>query len=388
MMIEHVYINNYKAFNRENVSLERHTLLVGTNASGKTTVLEALDLFFNHVMRHDFIIDQNKSVIVEVQMNGQRFRKVYSPPYFKIDYSKCIGSLYDINHYAYLYVPEEFDIPTLLNDILNINLKEKLSKEEQTRVFKIADYIDGITGNTNYPFFAHKECYLMDIKEPPPMSMHDCAKSIANITHRKTIIGIDNYEVNFSIKDIKAIRRYANQTIFATDDPSVIRAEESYVTHLLTGEMENDYEAIQRRLTNDNKKYILVEGKYDIAWFEKALKLLNRTEEYAVLPCGGSGNIQYVKKQLDKEGLESITIADGDTKKKGSLKREIIELYADVDVVNKLFDTDFDKLPRSKKEFFKHISEKDDVVKHILSQWARKQLVRDNPFVQELQTIL
>merc|ERR1711941_226476 len=116
-----VYINNYKAFNRENVSLERHTLLVGTNASGKTTVLEALDLFFNHVMRHDFIIDQNKSVIVEVQMNGQRFRKVYSPPYFKIDYSKCIGSLYDINHYAYLYVPEEFDIPTLLNDILNIN---------------------------------------------------------------------------------------------------------------------------------------------------------------------------------------------------------------------------------------------------------------------------
>jgi AAA15 family ATPase/GTPase len=387
-MIEHLYINNYKAFKRENVPLNKHTLLVGTNNSGKTTVLEALDLFFNHVMRHDFIIDKQAPVIVEIQLKKKRYRKVFVPPYYKLDFKHCIGDLYDINHYAYLYVPKDIDIPTLLNDILTVNMTERLTTEIQTKVFKIADYIDGVTGNTNYPLFTYQTKYLMDIKTPPYFSKDDCAKAIANITHSKTIIGIDNFENNFNVKHIDALRRYTYQTIFATDDPNVIQTPNSFVAHLLTGQKEEDYEAMHKRIVTNSKTYILVEGKYDVSWFERALELLGRQDDYAVLPCGGSGNIRYVKAQLDKEGIDSIVITDGDTHQFGALKRDIIELYADVDVVNETFNTHFKRMPKRKKTFFKAIYEKDDVVKHILSSWAKHGLTKDNPFVKELQTYL
>jgi len=56
-MIEHIFIKNYKAFQRENIPLDKNTLLIGSNNSGKTTILEALDLFFNNVLNHHFIID-------------------------------------------------------------------------------------------------------------------------------------------------------------------------------------------------------------------------------------------------------------------------------------------------------------------------------------------
>ena len=56
-MVEHIFIKNYKAFKKENIPLDKHTLLIGPFNSGKTTVLESFDLFFNNVVRRDFIID-------------------------------------------------------------------------------------------------------------------------------------------------------------------------------------------------------------------------------------------------------------------------------------------------------------------------------------------
>ena len=136
------------------------------------------------------------------------------------------------------------------------------------------------------------------------------------------------------------------------------------------------------------KSLLLVEGKYDVAWFEKALEELDEFKNYRVIPCGGTGNIQYVKKQLEKEGFKTIVITDGDTLGYNSLKRDIIELYADIDYINKRFNTHFSLMPQRKRVFFKKFHVKDDVVKKVLSSWARKNLNEDSIFVQEVKEIL
>ena len=137
-----------------------------------------------------------------------------------------------------------------------------------------------------------------------------------------------------------------------------------------------------------NKIYLLVEGKYDVNWFETALRLLNKDDKYTVIPCGGSGNIAYVEEQLIKEGFKTIVVMDGDTLKKGSLKRDVIEQYADVSYINNRFSLNLEYMPKKKHAFFKKFYVKDDVVKNVLSRWAKKNLTLQNEFVKELDIIL
>ena len=126
-MIEHIFIKNYKAFQRENIPLDKNTLLIGSNNSGKTTILEALDLFFNNVLNHHFIIDSKKDIVIELNINDQRYRKVYSPPNYLVNYQECIGDIFDIHHIKYLYIPKQINNEKLLNDILTINMTKKIS---------------------------------------------------------------------------------------------------------------------------------------------------------------------------------------------------------------------------------------------------------------------
>jgi hypothetical protein len=151
----------------------------------------------------------------------------------------------------------------------------------------------------------------------------------------------------------------------------------------------HEFETVRSQISDSNKKtYLLVEGKYDVAWFEQALRLLDKQDQFRVIPCGGFGNIEYVNKQLRKEGLKTIVVTDGDTKFDNALKRDIIELYADIDYINKRFNTSFKKMPESKITFFKAIKVKDDIVKKVLSSWARKRLDKESEFVKELNIIL
>ena len=46
-MIESIYIKNFKKFDRKTIKIEQHNILIGENDSGKSTILQALDIFFN-----------------------------------------------------------------------------------------------------------------------------------------------------------------------------------------------------------------------------------------------------------------------------------------------------------------------------------------------------
>ncbi len=388
-MIDHLFIKNYKVFERENIPLDKNTLFIGTNASGKTTILEALDLFFNNVFHFEYVRDNTEDIVIEIHLNDERYRKVYRAPSYHIDYQKCIGNMYEINHIKYLYLPKEIYPPKLLNDLLTINLTEDLKKIDQSKVFRVYDYLDGVLGNNIYNLFKLDTRYEMDIKDDLAFSKNDYLKMISNITYPKTIIGIDNFENNFELKALKAITEYAYQTIFTSKEKDVVSKFDYSVKALYRDDIKKEIKTITSSFEKSrHKKLLLVEGKYDVAWFETALKLLNKFQDYRVIPCGGYGNIQYIKEQLEKEGYKTVTITDGDVNSGHALKREVIELYADIDYINARFNTKFKTMPYHKKDFFKHFNVKDDVVKKVLSSWAKKALTVDSAFVQELATKL
>lgn len=387
-MIEHVFIKNYKAFTKENIPIGKNTLLLGTNKTGKTTVFQALDLFFNHQLNQRYILNNTKDVVVEIHINEQRYRKTFSPPTYKLNFDKCIGDMFSINHLQYLYIPSSIDIPTLLNQILTINLTEKLSNEELQRIVKVSDYLDGVLGNSNYPIFKISRSIEMAIPSSVSYSKQELLNIISNITYQYLILGIDQVEDNFDIEQLSELQKFTYQTIYSTKQRKVVTNKDYTITHLYKGNQKEDYESIKNRIQEQEQTYLLVEGKYDVNWFETALKLLNKTNLYTVIPCGGSGNIRFVKEQLEKEGFQTIVITDGDTKKDTSLKRDVIEQYASLSYINERFKTDFKRMPKDKYHFFKQFTVKDDVVKNVLSRWAKKHLAVDSEFVQEVSKII
>lgn len=387
-MIEHIFIKNYKAFRKENIPLGKNTLIIGTNNTGKTTVLEALDLFFNDKLNHKYILDKTKDIVVEFHMNDERYRKTYSPPHYHINYDKCIGDMFSINHLQYLYIPKEINIPHLLNQILSIDLTEKLEVPELSKIVKVSDYIDGVLGNSNYPLFKVTKKIEMKVPGDITFSKRDLTRIVSHITYQHLILGIDHIEDNFETKEIMTYFKYTYQTIFTTKLKKFASDYKFYVSYLYKGDKEEDIETIKQIVDTPDNTYLLVEGKYDVNWFETALQLLQKEDSYTVIPCGGCGNIAFVKKQLEKEGFKTLVITDGDTLSDSSLQREIIELYADIQYINDRFNTNLTHMPKDKYRFFKHFHVKDDVVKNVLSRWAKNNLTVESIFVKEIETLL
>ena len=388
-MIDHIFIKNYKVFERENIPLDKNTLFIGTNASGKTTILEALDLFFNNVFHYEYVRNINEDIVIEIHVNDERFRKVYKSPEYNIEFSKCIGDMQDISHIKYLYVPKNIYAPKLLNDILSINLSVDTKNIDKAKVFKVFDYLDGKLGNNTYGLFNVNTIYQMNINDDVSFTRSEYTKIISNITYQYTIIGIDNFEDNFDLIALKDITEFSFQTIFTSKHKDVVANFNYSIKALYKDDIKDELETITKTYQkNHRKRLLLVEGKYDVAWFEQGLKLIDEFSNYRVIPCGGYGNIQYVREQLEKEGYKTITVTDGDVSSKDSLKRDVIELYGDIDYINRRFNTNFKKMPSRKKDFFRRFKVKDDVVKKVLSSWAKKNLTLNSVFVQELDTLI
>ena len=296
--------------------------------------------------------------------------------------------MYDINHIKYLYIKDSINNAKLLNDILSVNLAKKIDSEDAAKVFKVFDYIDGIVGNSNFELFQIQTKYEMKINKDLTFSKEEYSKLVSGITYPYLILGIDNCETNFESKSLKKFTEFTYQTILTTRSKQVIQGYDYFVHALYKDGVKEEFDTIKSVVSTRNRTYLLVEGKYDVAWFETGIKLLGKQLNYRVIPCGGFGNIEYVKQQLEKEGFHTLVITDGDVMNDTSLKKDIIELYGDIDYINKRFHTEFKKMPNSKRELFRAVSVKDDVVKKVLSSWSRKGLTLESEFVKELHGII
>ncbi|MFW5865139.1 MAG: ATP-dependent nuclease [Candidatus Izemoplasmataceae bacterium] len=388
-MISHVFIKNFKAFKKESIVLGEHTLLVGTNNSGKTTVLEALDVFFNHTLSIDQIRNKTQDVVIECLIDDLRYQKTFSPPHYTINPEKLIGNFLKINHINYFYLKETpYNAIDFMHQYLKLFLEVPRLKSHQD-VLKA------------YPFFEN-EAITVSIKtnqesfvkrnkaHPLPPLKTFCSDLLSKTFHPHTIIGIDRVNKHIHYAKLNSVLRGFAQSVITTQKTTLSDDYPYTITPLYKTSVIKEVSTLKDSLAlSFQKRFLLVEGKYDVPWFEKALKLLNKDTLYRVIPCGGYGNITFIKAQLVKSGFKTITITDGDIFNNDyQLNRQVIELYADKAFINRHFKTNFKMLPKSKYTFFNHIKLKDDVIKKVLSSWAMHHLKKDSEFVKEIGEIL
>ncbi|MFH5882449.1 AAA family ATPase [Liberiplasma polymorphum] len=388
-MIAHLFIKNFKAFKKTSIVLGEHTLLIGTHNSGKTTVLEVLDAFFNHRLDKDQIRNKSLDVVIECLIDDERYRKTFSPPHYTFNADLSIGDFTQIKALKYIYLPQQAKaFEATMNDFYNLTLAIPKTKE-------IDDFIK------NYPLFYNKihpvfqkEIQYFNLRLKEPLS-HQQIKhyqtallSDADKTH--LIIGIDSVERNLDSDAWLSLIEGCSQSIITTKQKQLVDKYPHTITPLFKTTVKKEVDTYTKTVGKKfQKTFMLVEGKYDVPWFEKALRLLGKANDYRILPCGGFGNIQFVRAQLHKAGFKTITITDGDIFSGGyQLSKSIIELYADKDYVNQRFNTNFKEMPSDKHELFNQIKQKDDVVKKVLSSWAITRLELNHAFVKEIDEMI
>lgn len=83
-MFTQIYIKNFKAFSKETIPIEKHNIIIGENDAGKSTILQALDVFFNQEkVEKIFVRDTSIPVEIGVLFNNKFYKKTYSGAAYK-----------------------------------------------------------------------------------------------------------------------------------------------------------------------------------------------------------------------------------------------------------------------------------------------------------------
>jgi hypothetical protein len=362
-MIDHLFIKNYKGIKRKNIPLNQHNLIIGSSKSGKTSVLLALDLFFNNVIDQRFIIDRDEPIIIEIHMDERRYRKVFIPPYFDLDIDQSIGNLHDLCHLNFVLISKMKSYKKIEDEFLSHEIKRKILNDATLLPINIE------TIHLKLRAKHHKTTDLLTL-----LKQHEL---------NQTIIAIDDIEHLFSIEELLTIKSLFKQTIFTSSNTDVINTYDLGV-FMMFDDLNENQEIIRKRAT-DKKLSLLVEGKYDVSWYEKAIDLLEYSKHVMVIPCGGSSNTEVIEKQLKKEGIKTVIMTDGDMNRADSIKRDVVEMYTDINYLKRRFHVRYKKVPTDKKTFFQSLHVPSDVAKKILAAWARHHLSLENPFVSEVK---
>lgn len=385
-MIEHLFIKNFKAFKKESIVLASHMLFIGTNRSGKTTILEALDTFFNHHLPITSVRNKKQDVVLECLINEKRYRKVFSPPHYTFNAHLSIGNFNEINHIKYLYMPQKpHTIEHFYNQCLSLNYTLILKETPYQLQEQFPYFFNKLSQTRTHPTIE----YTFRLKTPLNAKTLKAlrAEMLQEAPLEEIILGIDRVENSLLKTDFSNLIPKTYQTFITTRQKELINTYPYTVMPLYKQNIQKEMSIYTHPL---DKKYqktmLLVEGKYDVPWFETALSLLNLHDYYRVIPCGGYGNIPFVQAQFEKEGIQTKVIVDGDAFGEGhKLSRDVIELYADINYINNKFNTRFKTTPNTKNHLFNSIKEKDDVVKKVLSSWAKNYLTLNSSFIKEIK---
>ena len=423
LVIESIYINNFKAFEKETFMLNKDNLLIGENDSGKSTILQALDIFFNQdKIDKAFVRNQKDSVKIGIMFNGEFYWKEYSGSSFKLSgYSDNIS---DIDIIRYVYIPvSTYDVKKLITQLATakaismtdedtINKLKKISNDAVNEVISAIDKDLIVVDNTKTIIEAKEDLkydkalsFTVNSKGIPVESRGSgyqknlmYALLVGNI-YNNVILGIDEIENSLSInnaqKMINQMQNKFGQTLFSTHSKRIMEAVGNSNINLLplyTGNDKSLYELLDAIDNTDKKVFIIVEGKYDLPWYKKAISLLNKSDKYIVLPGGGCTDIKVLRTELENLGKKCICIADGDSNEEYKITKDCIELYAPLDALNNILDINLSKVPETKDEFFNEpIVNKErskDTVKSKISANVNEFLKENNMLITEINNIL
>ena len=422
-MLSQIYIKNFKAFDKETIELSKHNIIIGENDSGKTTILMALDIFFNmgetDKIDKSLIRNPEKNVEIGVWYNDSFYKKIYSPGTFKI--SSVMGDLSNLSKIKFIYIPVmNYDPKHLIVQLASamvINDTEpeilaKLKKISQNSIDKVIHSIDNdlividankttITGKEQFKYENAVKFSVTSDGIPIESRGSGFQKNLMYALligeeYSNVILAIDEIENSLSVNNcnnlISNIQQNINQTLVTTHSKEMLKIKgDADIIPIYNGKYKTIGNLISSLDEYDDKIFLLVEGKYDLPWFKKTLKIIGRSNEFILLLSGGGKDSEHLKQSLEEQGKLCIIITDGDANSQFSLKKECIELYVPLYFYNKTFQLNEAAVPDNKTDFFDStISEtrNENGVKKLLSNHVEEFLDIDNPLIEEISQLL
>lgn len=427
-MIKSIFIKNFKAYEKETIKISKDNLLIGENDSGKSTILEALDIFFNRDKIEKELI-RNAEIDVEIgllisnePLKYNFVKKTYKGKTGKYDSTE--GDLTCLDAIAYVFIPANLvDTKKLISDLAITKVKQEISDEMNNQLLELYENsvnsvlstIDGrlmVVGNSSTTF-SQKTTLKLDSAVKYDISSSGIPIEGRGSGYKKTVIyslltkskyenvviGIDEIENSLSIKNamqlIDTVTSLFSQSLITTHSVHLMSCVNSKnVIPVMNNSNAGTVAEMLLGLGNiNNKTFVLVEGKTDMLWINKALSIIGKSDDYIVIQCGGCGNIDPVKNELIKKGFNCRVIKDGDTNSSESLSKECIELYITLDALNNLFGLTEASVPTDKKTFFDIIISnnnnlKEDSVKDIISQNVDSFLLINNQLIDDVKKLL
>lgn len=406
----------------------KDNLLIGENDSGKSTVLEALDVFFNKDKVEKELI-RNLDIDVEIgilicdgDMQYSFIKKIYKGKTGKFD--SVVGNVSSISSISYVFIQaNSVDVKKLISDLAIAKVKQDISSEMNNQlqalyedsVNDVLSTIDGqlmIVGN-GLTTFSQKTTLKLESAVKYEISSAGIPIEGRGSGYKKTvvyslltkskyenvIIGIDEIENSLSTKNatqlIGVVKNLFCQSFITTHSVHLMSCVNS--NNVITIMSNSGAETVAEMLSGlgniSYKTFVLVEGKTDMIWINKVLSLIGEQDNYIVIQCGGSGNINPVKNELIKKGFNCRVIKDGDTNCEESLSKECIELYITLDKLNELFGLAEITVPTSKDIFFNIIKSNnptlsEDSIKETISENVDSFLLVDNQLIQDVKKLL
>lgn len=427
-MIKSIFIKNFKAYEKETIKISKDNLLIGENDSGKSTVLEALDIFFNKDKIEKELI-RNAEIDVEIgilisnkSLEYSFVKKIYKGKTGK--YESTEGDLTCLDTITYIFIPANLvDIKKLICDLAIAKVKQEIPDEIKNQlqelyensVNSVLSTIDGklMVVENGSTIFSQKTTLKLDSAVKYDISSSGIPiegrgsgfkktviySLLTKSKHENVVIGIDEIENSLSIKNamqlINAVTSLFYQSIITTHSVHLMSCvnSKSIIPVMNNSNAETVAEMLEGLGNISNKTFVLVEGKTDMLWINKALSIIGKLDDYIVIQCGGCKNIDPVKNELIRKGYNCRVIKDGDANSSESLSKECIELYITLDALNNLFGLTETSVPTDKKTFFDLITNKnnelkEDSVKDIISQNVDSFLMTDNQLINDVQELL
>lgn len=148
-MIEQIFIKNFKAFENESILVYKHNIFIGENDAGKSTVLQALDVFFNQEkIEKSYVRDSTQPVEIGILFNKNFYKKVYNPSTYKLN--DVNSNIADLDEIKYIYIPvSTYDPKQLINQLavaktISNTRNELLNEIKQISQTSVDEVINGV----------------------------------------------------------------------------------------------------------------------------------------------------------------------------------------------------------------------------------------------------
>lgn len=344
-MLQSVYISNFRAWDDITITLDgKHAFFVGENSSGKTTILQALEYFFNQKrIPASFVRNPDQPVVIGVRHQGSFYKRVFSGQTHQLTTTEIDGDGEGLDDLHYAYLPSGSKAPAIL---LGLN-REALTEH----------------------------------------------------IYENLILGIDDLENSFDGLDLAPLigdlQTHVGQVLATTRSNKVLKYKQRAQLVPVGESPGRDTAELLKGTEPVGRTYLLVEGKYDLPWFKHGLQECGATQRFYVLPAGGS-NLDELAKALRGAGLPCMAIVDGDTlpspkHRKYALARDCIELYAPKSLLNELYG--LTPPITSKDDFFyaiqrAHPNTSRDNIKDAIAERIGGYLNPESAFVRELHEII